>query len=110
MNATEPKIEISEISQNVAPKIKGSNIIKSFLKGTQNIIPSKRETDPREVVTLFMLHLRLKDKEADILITLNVPKKEFETQSYQEIVAYHTSVFETINKSIEIRDLSLLFG
>lgn len=90
--------------------IQSSTIKKSILKGTQRIIPSKKQTDPREDVTMFMLHLRLKEHEADILLTLNVPKKETQTESYDNILAYHSLVFELICSTIEIKDLSKLFG
>ena len=59
---------------------------------------------------MFMLHLRLKEHEADILLTLNVPKKESHTESYDNILAYHNLVFELICSTIEIKDLSKLFG
>ncbi|CAI2381200.1 unnamed protein product [Moneuplotes crassus] len=109
-SATNTSIEKCGLDISVAPKIKSSNIIKSYLKGTQHIIPSKIPTDDREEVTLFMLHLRLKDHDADILVTLNVPKKPTATTPYEEVVSYHTDVFENLNKSIEVKDLSILFG
>ena len=98
------------MTEKVSPKITASNIVKSCLKGYQKIIPSKRLTDDREFVTLFMIHLRLKDHDADILITLNVPDKASNPQGYEEVIAYHTNVFDLINKSLEIKNLSLLFG
>ncbi|CAI2381047.1 unnamed protein product [Moneuplotes crassus] len=109
-NATDVCIEKCGINAEVAPKIRGSNIIKSYLKGTQHIIPSKRADEDREEVTLFMVHLRLKEHDADILVTLNVPNKAANTDSYEDVLNYHTNVFENMNRTLEIRDLSLLFG
>lgn len=90
--------------------IKSPGVKKSILKGTQKIIPSKKLTDPREDVTLLMLHLRLKEHDADILFTLNVPKKETHTESYENILNYHNLVFEMMCATVEIKDLSKLFG
>ena len=84
--------------------------MKSSLRGVQHIIPSKRENDDREKVTLFMLHIRLKDHDADLLLTLNVPEKANSTDKYEDVLQYHTNVFENINRTFEIKDLSLLFG
>lgn len=59
---------------------------------------------------MLMLHLRLKEHNADILVTLNVPKKEANTEDYAVVLQYHTKVFEHICSTIEVADLSKLFG
>lgn len=57
------------------PLIVDSSVKKSILKGTMKIIPSKRLTDPRENVTFLVLHLRLKNHDADVVLALHVPQK-----------------------------------
>ena len=109
-DAIEPMvIEYKKVTDGV-PKIGSPLILKHILKGTQKIRPSKSLTDPREFVTMLILHLRVKQHDADILITLNIPQKVSQPESYENILQYHHAVFELIWSSIEIKDLSLLFG
>ena len=83
----------------------------SILKGTQKIIPSKKLDDPREDVTMFILHIRLKAHDADLLFTLNVPNKPASQDSiYETVLQYHDKVFELICGSVEVKDLTILFG
>jgi hypothetical protein len=43
--------------------------------GTQKIIPNNRLNEARDFVTILMMLIRLKNYEADFLISMNIPDK-----------------------------------
>lgn len=79
--------------------------MKCYLEGTQKIVPGKQLGKPAENVAIFLVLLRLKSVESDVLITLSVPHKGELPEMYIAKVNAYSMKFKQAIASFKIVSL-----
>lgn len=92
----------------------------SFIAGTQCVAKGRDSKEKSNMISLFVMCIRLKDYQCDILVTMNstlkvneksqvanaIDKDKIDSQSPQT----HFQLFKKIMTSFRIKDLKCVFG